>query len=438
VLPEQFGPYRLEKLIGRGGMGEIYRAFDTVRQRTVAVKRLPAQLTDDADFQARFRRESQLAARLAAPHIIPIHDFGEIDGRLFIDMRLVTGADLAAVLAEDGPLPPTRAVDIVSQVALALDAAHAEGLVHRDVKPSNVLITGDQDFVYLVDFGIARALGGTALTATGLASGVGTPDYMAPERFQGGSNDPRVDVYSLACLLYECLTGRRPFPADDPFAVIYHHLNQAPPAPSHQRPQVPTALDAVVARGMAKDPEQRFLTPGELATAARRALTARDALSTLTTLSASPTVQQGLVGSNAKTSVAASRASKRKSSVPAIAAVIAGVLIGISVSTVLLLRPISGSNGDRGASPSTSKIATQPPTATEQFPNTSRITIRPPTASEQFPSTLCTKGGLNAHPEIIAESYPPNGGAVSSTGQIQIWLVSSYPPLIAGNTSGFW
>ena len=272
VLPEQFGPYRLEELIGRGGMGEIYRAFDTVRQRTVAVKRLPPQLAADADFQARFRRESQLAARLAAPHIIPIHDFGEIEGWLFIDMRLVTGADLAALLAQQGPLPPPRALHIVSQVAAALDAAHADGLVHRDVKPSNVLITGDQDFVYLVDFGIARSLAGTALTATGMASGVGTPDYMAPERFQGGSNDPLVDVYSLACLLYECLTGRRPFPADDPFTVMYHHLNQPPPAPSYRRPQVPTGLDEVVARGMAKDPRLRYRTAGDLAAAARTAL----------------------------------------------------------------------------------------------------------------------------------------------------------------------
>ncbi len=166
---EQFGPYRLEELIGRGGMGEVCRAYDTVRNRTVALKRLPYQLAADAEFQARFRKESELAAGLNEPHIIPVHDYGEIDGRLFIDMRLVRGRDLAEILAVGGPLEPARAVSIVSQLANALDAAHDEDLIHRDVKPSNVLVTGasGQDFVYLVDFGVARALSpGTSLTAT--------------------------------------------------------------------------------------------------------------------------------------------------------------------------------------------------------------------------------------------------------------------------------
>ena len=278
VAQEQFGPYRLEELIGVGGMGEVFRAFDTVRQRTVALKRLPSRLGADAAFQARFRRESELAARLSEPHIIPIHDYGEIDGQLYIDMPLVSGVDLSELLERDGALPPARAVDIVSQVAQALDAAHARGLVHRDVKPSNVLIAqgprGDQDFVYLVDFGVARTMGvvDTALTATG--SAVGTLDYMAPERFTGRADDARVDVYALGCVLYEALTGRKPFTGEGLPGMLHAHLNVDPPAPSRLRSAIPPGLDEVVARGMAKDPDDRYPSAARLAAAARAALSA--------------------------------------------------------------------------------------------------------------------------------------------------------------------
>lgn len=276
MAAERFGPYRLDELIGRGGMGEVYRAFDTVKQRTVALKRLPVALAAGTEFQARFRRESALAARLTEPHIIPIHDYGEIDGQLFIDMRLVTGHDLASVLAEQGAMRPTRAMDIVGQVARALDAAHTDGLIHRDVKPSNVLITGEDgdEFAYLVDFGIARALAGTgestSITATGAT--VGTLDYMAPEQLLAGPIDGRVNVYSLACVLFETLTGAKPFQGDGPPAMIHAHLHLDRPRPSTRRPGVPVALDGVIARGMAKDPEQRYPTAGALAAAARAAL----------------------------------------------------------------------------------------------------------------------------------------------------------------------
>jgi serine/threonine-protein kinase len=276
VAAERFGPYRLDELIGCGGMGEVYRVFDTVKQRTVALKRLPVALASNAEFQARFRRESALAARLSEPHIIPIHDYGEIDGRLFIEMRLVVGRDLARMLAEQGPMRPARAVDIVGQVARALDAAHADGLIHRDVKPSNVLITGKDgdEFAYLMDFGIARTsvdTGGSALI-TAAGERVGTLDYMAPERFGEGPIDGRADVYSLACLLFQALTGAKPFRGEGLPAMVYAHLNLDPPRPSTQRPGVPVALDGVIARGMAKDPERRYPTAGALAAAARAAL----------------------------------------------------------------------------------------------------------------------------------------------------------------------
>ena len=230
---EQFGPYRLEALIGSGGMGEVYRAYDTVRDRVVALKRLPSHLVADPDFKARFHRESQLAARLREPHVVPIHDFGEIDGQLFIDMRLVEGTDLATLLRNEGGLSPARAVNVVTQIASALDAAHADELVHRDVKPSNVLLastTGKDDYAYLIDFGIAHAAAATKLTATDMI--VGTPEYIAPERFRHGHGDRRVDVYSLACLLYESLTGRRPFPAEGHAAQMYAHVNLPPPRAS--------------------------------------------------------------------------------------------------------------------------------------------------------------------------------------------------------------
>lgn len=272
---EQFGAYRIEGLLGRGGMGEVYRAFDTEHDRVVALKVLSEHLAADAGYRERFRREAHLAARLNEPHIVPIHRYGEIEGRLFLDMRLVPGRDVAEVLAHDGPMTPARAVAIVGQAARALDSAHADGLIHRDVKPSNILVTGegDDEFVYLVDFGIARSTtdaAGPALTQTG--SALGSFDYMAPERFLEQPVDKRVDVYALACVLFECLTGRRPFTGDGLAVLMYAHLNTEPPAPSSVRPDLPHALDAVVLKGLAKDPDARYATAGELAAAARKAL----------------------------------------------------------------------------------------------------------------------------------------------------------------------
>ena len=273
-----FGQYELQALIGQGGMGEVYRAFDREHGRLVALKLLPRDLARDGEFVERFRRESHAAARLRDPHVIPIHRFGELDGRLYIDMQLVDGHDLAHILRRSGRLEPGRAAHIVGQAAEALHAAHAENLVHRDVKPSNLLIAQDKgDFVYLVDFGIAHAIGhgtaGSSLTATG--STVGTFAYMAPERFSNRDGiDGRVDVYSLACVLFEMLTGRRPFPFDDLAIVIAAHLHAPPPTVTAVRPDLPAAWDAVIARGMAKDPALRYPTPRELAADAARAASA--------------------------------------------------------------------------------------------------------------------------------------------------------------------
>ncbi|WP_245663206.1 serine/threonine-protein kinase [Nocardia inohanensis] len=265
------GHYRLVRLLGRGGMGQVWLAEDTRLGREVALKVLPPELATDSEYRRRFEREARLAAKLRGPHVVPIHSFGELDGRLFIEMEFVEGSDLGKILDSQGALTPRRAVDLVAQVAAALDVAHAAGLVHRDVKPSNVL-TLSSGFAYLIDFGIARGGGQTAITSTGMA--VGTWAYMAPERFSGGE-DLRSDVYSLACLLFECLTGERPFGQTNPAQQMAAHLTTPPPRLSDRHPQLPAALDAVIGRGMAKDPAQRFASAGELAGAAQAAMEGR-------------------------------------------------------------------------------------------------------------------------------------------------------------------
>jgi serine/threonine-protein kinase len=267
-----FGKYDITRQLGKGGGGVVYEAYDTGKGRTVALKVLAEEFSTNTTFRTRFQRESQAAATLQEPHVIPIHDWGEIDGSLYIDMRLVQGRTLLELIAE-GPLAPARAVNIVSQVAAALDAAHAEGLIHRDVKPQNILVT-PADFVYLVDFGIAQAKADPRLTTVGTQ--IGTLNYMAPERFNAKAATPAVDVYSLACVLYESLTGDAPFAGDSLEHLVAAHLALPPPRPSAANARIPAALDKVVARGMAKDPEDRYATAGGLARAAQRALGGAD------------------------------------------------------------------------------------------------------------------------------------------------------------------
>jgi hypothetical protein len=263
--------YRIDELIGRGGMGVVYRAHDLRLKRSVALKLMAPELALDQRFRERFSRETEVAMSLEHPNVVPIHDGGEVDGRLYLAMRYVEGTDLRALLQEEGPLDKARSLAICSQVANALDAAHAKGLVHRDVKPSNVLLDA-HEHVYLADFGLTRRVDEQG---SGDNRSVGTPAYLAPEQIEGGSVDGRADVYALGCLLYECLTGEAPFARDSRLAVAWAHLEEEPPRATARRPELPESIDAVIRTAMAKEPEARYPTCGALIAAAEQALELR-------------------------------------------------------------------------------------------------------------------------------------------------------------------
>ncbi len=268
-----FGPYHLKRLLGKGGMGEVYEAEHTVKEWTVAVKVMNDQFSRDPVFRERMKREARIAGGLQEPHIVPIHEYGEIDGQMFMEMHMIEGTDLDSILKRFGPLTPPRAVAIITQIASALDAAHHAGVMHRDVKPQNILITRD-DFAYLVDFGIASATTDEKLTQLGTA--VGTWKYMAPERFSNAEVTYRADIYALACVLHEALTGAPPYRSDSASVLISAHLNEPVPQASTSRSGIPKAFDAVIARGMAKRPEDRYASCGDLALAAHEALSHPD------------------------------------------------------------------------------------------------------------------------------------------------------------------
>src|SRR3954453_4364902 len=257
--------YRIESLIGRGGMAVVYRAEDTRLGRKVALKLLSPQLADNEEFRQRFIRESRLAASLDHPNIVPIYEAGEADGQLFIAMRYVVGSDLKGLLTEGGPLPDDRTLRLLGQIADALDAAHRAGLVHRDVKPANVLVAAALEsgryasggHVYLTDFGLTKRSAEMSAGLTGTGHFLGTVDYVSPEQIQGKQAGPATDVYALGCVLYECLTGQLPYRRDDDAALLWAHLVELPPPVTAIRPELPGAVNAVVTRAMAKDPADR-------------------------------------------------------------------------------------------------------------------------------------------------------------------------------------
>jgi serine/threonine protein kinase len=358
VATDSFGHYELLELFGPGAVGQVFRAYDVATDRVVALKVLPPQMAEDDEFAQRFRREARIAANLNDPHVVPIHSYGEIDGQLYVDMRLVEGRDLTHYMAEHGGrLGADRAVAVIEQVAEALDAARQEGLIHRDVKPSNILIANARDFVYLIDFGIARTAADTALTRAGHT--MGTVAYMSPERIQG-TTDHRADVYSLACVLYESLTGQRPFPGDGMDEQLDGHLNTPPPRPSLAIPDVPEALDEVVARGMAKDPDQRYQTAVELARAARSALSGSH-LAIVPTASPSPSAATPPAAPPPPTPRAAhpalhAPASNRR----LIVAVVGGSVFALAAVVALVIALIGHSDSQGGTQSASSSAPVHP------------------------------------------------------------------------------
>ena len=258
-----FGGFRIESIAGRGGMGVVYRAVQLDLNRPVALKLIAADRAADPAFRERFQRESRLAALIDHPNVVPVHGAGEADGQLYLVMRYVPGTDLHRLLKHDGPLEPLRAAEFVAQVGAALDAAHAAGLVHRDVKPANVLIAGDH--AYLGDFGLTRLLSSEEqLTETG--QWLGTTDFSAPEQLQGERVDARVDVYSLGCVLHAALLGRPPYPRSTMPATVLAHLQDPVPRPSESG--APAGFDRVMARALAKNPQDRYPSAGDLGRAA--------------------------------------------------------------------------------------------------------------------------------------------------------------------------
>jgi serine/threonine protein kinase len=263
--------YRVTGLLGRGGMGFVYEAEHQLLKRKAALKTLAPELGGGADFRERFIRESQTVASIDHPNIIPIYDAGDFDGLVYIAMRYVKGPDLEKLIKDGGTRDPSEALSILEQVAGALDAAHSREVIHRDVKPANVMIEDESGRIYLMDFGIAKQTGASERGLTQAGVFVGTVDYAAPEQIEAKPITNAADIYAFGGVLYEALTGQKPYVRDTDVAVMFAHITEPPPAVSKVRPDLPEALDGVIARAMAKKPEDRFPTCRSMIEAARAA-----------------------------------------------------------------------------------------------------------------------------------------------------------------------
>ena len=267
LTPGEFvGSYRIDALIAHGGMSSVYRAVHDVMNRKVALKVLARELASDRISRERFMNEWRIAGSLKHPNIVPVHDAGEADGRLYLAMDLIESGDLGQEIAR-GPLAPPRALKILEQAAAALDAAHEAGLVHRDIKPGNILLDGEH--AYLTDFGLSKVRGGMKLTAPGRM--VGTADYLSPEQIRGEPVDARTDVYAFGCVIFEALTASSPFEAESDYVLMYAHLERPAPPASERRPGLPDGVDGVIRRAMAKRPANRYPSAGEVVAALKQA-----------------------------------------------------------------------------------------------------------------------------------------------------------------------
>jgi predicted Ser/Thr protein kinase len=350
AVGETFGAYTIESVLGRGGMGAVFLATHERLERKVALKVVAPELAADDAFRARFLRESQLAASLDHPNVIPIYDADEIDGVLYLAMRYVSGPSLQALIRARGRLSLAETLRVVEQIARALDAAHRAGLVHRDVKPGNVLLAEPGDHAYLCDFGLARRASTEGLTRTGTF--LGSIDYCAPEQIQGRPLDGRADVYSLGCVLFHCLAGHPPYPRETEFLVLQAHVSEPPPLVSSVRDDLPRALDDVIATAMAKHPDGRYATAGGLASAARAAgAGVTDADDTRAAPTAAPRVS-----SDAVTRVVEQRARVTGRRVWAIAVAVVTAALVAAAAASLLTRGGNGASSTTG--PEVAKLQT--------------------------------------------------------------------------------
>ncbi|HEY5816424.1 MAG TPA: serine/threonine-protein kinase [Solirubrobacterales bacterium] len=339
---DEFAGYRIERRLGRGGMGVLYLAVEPGLERQVALKLIAPEAADEEVFSRRFAEESRIAASIEHPNVVPIYAAGEEDGVPFIAMRYVSGSDLGQRLAREGRLEPAVAMGLIAQVANGLDAIHAAGLIHRDVKPANVLLSGagGEDHAYITDFGVARNVATeSGLTQTGRF--VGTLDYVAPEQISGVDVDARADVYALGCLLFKLLTGEVPFPREGEAARLYAHLHDPPPAPSLHATAVSMALDDVVIRAMSKEPGDRYPSAGDLGRAAVAALSG-----------SSPALPERTVATGAAaTREAPTAVIEEKPRSPRRALVAAGALAAVAVIAGVAIALGGGDGGGDGGSP---------------------------------------------------------------------------------------
>ena len=404
------GRYLIGAVAGRGGMGVVYRARDPELDRTVALKVIAPELARDGAFRARFVRESRLTAGLDHPNVIPVFEAGEDEHRLFIAMRFVDGTDLGRLIAQRGALDPALAAELVAQAASALDAAHARGLVHRDVKPANLLIAGldRRPHVYLTDFGLAKRDGSTALTTTG--DWIGTPDYASPEQIEGRELDARSDVYALGCVLFAALAGRPPFAAVPRMRKGEAQLYEPPPRLRDVAPGVPQAFDAVLARALAKDPADRHGSAGELGEAALAAAAAdrgRGADGRRT-----PVVRR-----RRGTAKTAQLVERHRRSRPTLTAIVAGALIGVAAAAVALAAALGA-------------FSTSPPKHAPARPRVARPA--PPPAADpargtvRCSATACIQDGRVVQAPIESGSCETGTGPGSWTR-----IDAGSPPLLA-------
>jgi serine/threonine protein kinase len=418
--------YRIETLIGRGGMSVVYLAHHEGLERKAALKLLAPELAEDEMFRRRFISESRIAAGLDHPNVIPVYEAGEADGLLFIAMRYVRGSDLRSLLAEHGPLDAADVVRVMDQLGAALDAAHAEGLVHRDVKPANVLLAPPTPparvgHLYLADFGLTKkSLSGSGVTTTGQF--VGTIDYVAPEQIRSEPVDGRADIYSLGCLLYECLTGEAPFERDTEVAVMFAHLNDPPPAPSAARPGLPAAIDEVVRTAMAKGPDRRSATAGALAAA--------------TTAAVRP-----MLATRPETIGAPSPEPERPRPRALVGGAVLAALVAIAVVVAVVAKgggspkPTPSTTGTESTSATRSEPAESPgPALPDGFQGVARVQAGTGKVTDGFPlalqpmpgprgvvsrpfhageGSLWIEGGGVAHPEVL--KVDPATGAIDAT-----------------------